>query len=71
MPPVGFILKRDQPESVPLCEQLVRALREHGHTELVLRDHVELPDWIRSTSESELPQDLAMLGALGGDGTMI
>ncbi len=71
MPPVGFILKRDQPESVPLCEQLVRALRDHGHTELVLRDHVELPDWIRSTSESELPQDLAMLVALGGDGTML
>ncbi len=71
MPPIGFILKRDQPESVPLCEQLVRALRERGQTELVLRDHVELPAWIHSTSESELPQELAMLVALGGDGTML
>jgi NAD+ kinase len=71
LPPICFILKRDQPESVPLCEQLVLALRERGYSELVLRDHVELPSWIRSTSESELPQDLAMLVALGGDGTML
>jgi len=71
LPPICFILKRDQPESVPLCEQLVLALRERGYAELVLRDHVELPSWIRSTSESELPQDLAMLVALGGDGTML
>ena len=71
MAPVGFILKRDQPQSVQLCEQLVQVLRERGQTELVLRDHVQLPSWFHTTSETDLPSELAMLVALGGDGTML
>ncbi|HNK47087.1 MAG TPA: hypothetical protein PKL17_20050, partial [Pseudomonadota bacterium] len=64
MAPVGFILKRDQPQSVQLCEQLVQVLRERGQTELVLRDHVQLPSWFHTTSETDLPSELAMLVAL-------
>ncbi len=71
MPPVGFILKRDQPQSVQLCEQLTHLLRSRGQTELVLRDHIQLPDWLATTSETDLPTELAMLVALGGDGTML
>jgi NAD+ kinase len=71
LPPVGFILKRDQPESVPLCEKLVRVVRDLGQQELVLREHVDLPGWLCSVSEKELPPDLSMLVSLGGDGTML
>lgn len=69
--PVGFILKRDQPRSVQLCVELIQTLRANGGTELVLRDHIELPSWIQSISEHDLPEKLAMLVALGGDGTML
>lgn len=72
MPPIGFILSVISPNPYREGQPLVRALRERGQTQASsTRDHVELPAWIHSTSESELPQELAMLVALGGDGTML
>jgi NAD+ kinase len=43
MTAVGFLLKRDQPEAVELCKQLVTALRARGESELVIRDRVLPP----------------------------
>ena len=42
MSAIGFLLKRDQPDAVDLCKQLVAALRARGERELVLRDRVLL-----------------------------
>ncbi|HMU37820.1 MAG TPA: NAD(+)/NADH kinase [Pseudomonadota bacterium] len=71
MGPVGFLLKRDQPQSVGLCQRLVEVVRSVGETEVVLRDHIELPGWLNAVSENDFPKDLSMLVVLGGDGTML
>ncbi len=68
---VGFLLKRDEPEAVALCQQLTAAIRERGLSELVVQDHLHLPEDLRSVSENELPDTLRMLVVLGGDGTML
>ena len=86
MSAIGFLLKRDQPDAVELCKQLVVALRARGEHELVIRDRSliaepgvtpepdasgVLPSWIRTTTEDELPAELRFLIVLGGDGTML
>ena len=73
MSPIGFLLKRDQPDAVELCKHLVEALRARGEQEVVLADQVAvpLPAWVHTISETELPQELRMLVVLGGDGTML
>lgn len=78
MRPIGFLLKRDQPEALDLCLQLVAALRARGECELVIRDRIQLPG-ARTTAladmstitEDELPDELRCLVVLGGDGTML
>ena len=40
MSAIGFLLKRDQPDAVELCKQLVIALRARGEHELVIRDRI-------------------------------
>lgn len=78
MRPIGFLLKRDQPEAVDLCTQLVAALRQRGEREIVIRDRVP-PGGAReaalaqmqTVTEEELPAELRCLVVLGGDGTML
>lgn len=68
---IGFLLKRDQPEAVPVCVELVKLARARGLREVVLRDRVQLPPGLETASEDALPPDLCMLVVLGGDGTML
>ncbi len=84
---IGFLLKRDQPDAVELCKQLVVALRARGQHELVIHDRIPvaaditdpsdpgpsgvLPAWIRTISEDALPAELRFIIVLGGDGTML
>lgn len=68
---VGFLLKRDQPAAIELCKRLVEIVRACGLKELVVHDHLELPPYLQSTGETELPAALRLLVALGGDGTML
>ena len=70
---VGFLLKRDQPDAVELCQVLVQALRERGRgeRECVLSDRVTPPEGVYSVAEAHLPRDLGLLVVLGGDGTLL
>lgn len=78
MRPIGFLLKRDQPDALDLCLQLVAALRQRGERELVIRDRIQ-PSGARAAAmaelntvtEEELPAELRCLVVLGGDGTML
>jgi NAD+ kinase len=69
---VAFLLKRNQPEAVALCERLVQALRRlPGHAEMVVSDGVEVPPGVRTVREAELPRTLRLMVVLGGDGTLL
>lgn len=68
---VGFLLKRDQPAAVELCVTLVELVRARGLSELVIRDHLQLPADLHTVGEGELPDALRLLVVLGGDGTML
>lgn len=67
---VGFLLKRDQPDAIGLCQVLVQAVRGRGEREAVLRDR-ELPPEFDTVTEDELAHGLRLLIVLGGDGTML
>lgn len=67
---IGFVLKRDQPEALELCERLVQVLRDRGEKEAVFNDR-ELPPGLNAVDETELVRDLRLLVVLGGDGTML
>lgn len=73
MSTVAFLLKRDQPDAVTLCQRLVTALRERGEIfqELVIHNNVHVPAGLRAIDEHELPVDLRLLVVLGGDGTLL
>lgn len=78
MRPIGFLLKRDQPEAVDLCMQLVAALHQRGERELVIRDRMPSGGargaalaQLQTVTEEELPAELRCLVVLGGDGTML
>lgn len=67
---IGFVLKRDQPEALELCQRLVQVVRGRGEQEAVFNDR-ELPPGLNGVSETELVRDLRLLVVLGGDGTML